>query len=304
MSIESSTLTITEISEVTVGLPEYTKAASPAEAATIIKNLDASCFAARDAIRRNAYLIGCHLTDQKPIVGHSNWLQWLRDNSYDQRRAQERIKYARECRKADRLLPISLDRAKDDSDLVISADSAYLATESASEPNNEFYTPTIYIEATRRVLGEIDLDPASDPEANAKVVKAVKFYTREDDGLKQEWHGRVFCNPPFCDGLAKKFSETLLTEYRSGRTTAAILLLSTTYTTIQPWFQALAAIGNICLVEGKVEWWGPDAEKSAGPPGILFVYLGEDGDLFREEFSAFGICGPMERRVRAVEEAA
>lgn len=194
MSHERPSLAVTEITEVKVDLPEYTEAASPAEAATIIKNLDASCFAARDAIRRNAYLIGCHLIDQKPIVGHSNWLQWLRDNGYDERRAQERIKYARQCRKADRLLPMSLDRAKDDADLVISADSAYSPAESTSEPNNEFYTPTIYVEAARRVLGEIDLDPASDPVANEKVVKAIKFYTQEDDGLKQEWHGRI--EPP------------------------------------------------------------------------------------------------------------
>jgi hypothetical protein len=71
----------------------------------------------------------------------------------------------------------------------------------------EWYTPAPIVEAARRVLGAIDLDPASHEEAN-RTVKAARYFTEADNGLVQEWEGRVFINPP--GGLVGEFWKKLL----------------------------------------------------------------------------------------------
>jgi hypothetical protein len=60
--------------------------------------------------------------------------------------------------------------------------------------NDEWFTPAKYIAAARAVLGGIDLDPASNAIAQA-TVRAGRYYSKDDDGLAQPWHGRVWLNP-------------------------------------------------------------------------------------------------------------
>jgi DNA N-6-adenine-methyltransferase (Dam) len=82
--------------------------------------------------------------------------------------------------------------------------------------NVEWYTPKRYIEAARKVLGRIDCDPASSDIAQT-VVRAKVYYTFQDDGLLQQWHGNVFLNPPYSlKGFVKRFVDKLLTEIALG----------------------------------------------------------------------------------------
>jgi hypothetical protein len=69
-----------------------------------------------------------------------------------------------------------------------------VAIRHASE-SAEHYTPSFIVEAARKTLGAIDLDPASCAEANVWI-KATKYFTRESDGFKLPWHGRVLLNAP------------------------------------------------------------------------------------------------------------
>jgi hypothetical protein len=52
----------------------------------------------------------------------------------------------------------------------------------------EWYTPTLYIEMAREVLGNIDLDPASNDLAQQSI-KATQYFTIAEDGLKQSGTG-------------------------------------------------------------------------------------------------------------------
>lgn len=67
-----------------------------------------------------------------------------------------------------------------------------------SSESNEHFTPLDIVEASRLVLGAIDLDPASCTLAN-ETVKAAAYYGEggeAPDGLVEPWCGRVFLNPP------------------------------------------------------------------------------------------------------------
>lgn len=64
-----------------------------------------------------------------------------------------------------------------------------------SSDSNEFYTPAPIVEAARRLMGSIDLDPAS-CEIAQQVVKAERWFSAEDDGLRFAWERNVFLNPP------------------------------------------------------------------------------------------------------------
>lgn len=88
-----------------------------------------------------------------------------------------------------------------------------------SHDSAEWYTPSLYIESARRVMGRIDLDPASHPEANTRV-RARRIYTEEDNGLIKRWRGCVFLNPT--TGLVGEFWLKLMAEYHAGRVSQAI----------------------------------------------------------------------------------
>lgn len=57
--------------------------------------------------------------------------------------------------------------------------------------NDEWLTPPDIVQS----LGEFDLDPCS--PINRPWATAARHLTIMDDGLMHEWHGRVWCNPPF-----------------------------------------------------------------------------------------------------------
>lgn len=180
----------------------------------------------------------------------------------------------------------------------------------------EFYTPPFIIESARKVMGGIDLDPASNEIAN-KTVRAEKIFTKEDNGLAQEWAGRVWMNHPFGKGelpckknrhgvyTCKKkacvkrgyhidhevpgnidWIAKYINSYEVGRVTDAINICFAN--TSEDWFTPLLEYPQ-CWIKGRINYYKADGRQMAGAPkGSVITYLGNDYLAFKREFSQYG----------------
>jgi phage N-6-adenine-methyltransferase len=162
--------------------------------------------------------------------------------------------------------------------------------------NNEWWTPEEYIELAREMLGEIELDPATS-EGAQRVVKTTRFYTKDENGLQQDWNGRVWLNPPYARKLIGKFIKKLCEEVRVGRVTEAILL--THNYTSSAWFQDEIApnASAICFSE-RVAFEPPDGDPANPTQGQAFSYFGPNVDRFEKIFGSVGFIarGPFKTR--------
>ena len=179
-----------------------------------------------------------------------------------------------------------------------------------------WYTPQVYIDAAREVMGDIDLDPATDDRVQ-KRIKAKEYYTVHTDGLIVPWFGRVWLNSPYGPRL-KLFADKALYQWIVGNVDEMIFLTHTEETH-SDWFQELGRHSSaVCFHERPIEWVGDhtgvfeeingiklDAPKEAHYKdvgvdldipytlhGSIFFYFGNNSDKFKEVFSKFGwvIC--------------
>ena len=170
-----------------------------------------------------------------------------------------------------------------------------------SSETDEHYTPAPIVDAARDALGgTIDLDPASCVAAN-RIVRAERIHSRVDNGLAQEWRGRVFCNPPGgkTDGRSnqKIWWGKLVNEYLHGRVSAAVFL-SFSIELLQT--SQVHATGptphdyTICFPSRRIAYTREDGSKGASPPhASMLIYLGPDHSRFIVTTRGIGRCmGP------------
>lgn len=156
----------------------------------------------------------------------------------------------------------------------------------------EWYTPAKYLEGVRELLGEIDLDPASNDTAN-RIVRAKRYFSANDDGLALDWFGRVFVNPPYGKSeehgsLAGAFCNKAMAEYESGNVQACVILVNSLHS--QNWQAALYEYA-VCFVDHRIQFISGDGEENKNPTfQNILVYLGPERTRFAQVFSRFGYC--------------
>lgn len=152
-------------------------------------------------------------------------------------------------------------------------------------------TPPEWIALARAVMGDIDLDPASNRDAQ-KVVVAKKYFTKDDDGLTKKWGGRVWMNPPYSQPLVTQFAEKLVAEIESGEVDQACVLVNNATDT--KFLQLMLSRCSAALFpRGRVPFLVPESgEQLTGTrQGQVFLYFGENVDRFIEIAGKAGWVG-------------
>ena len=153
--------------------------------------------------------------------------------------------------------------------------------------NNEWYTRPEIIELAREVLGNIDLDPASNDIAQ-QWVNASTFYTEETNGIDKPWLGNVWCNPPYSTALLKRFTKKFLEEFKNGNMKEGIML--TNSGTDTAWNSPLQQ-GVQVYTNGRISFLQPDLTERGKPGrGQCFTYFGPNPKKFIEVFTRDNFC--------------
>jgi phage N-6-adenine-methyltransferase len=149
--------------------------------------------------------------------------------------------------------------------------------QSAKMITDQWLTPPEIIHA----LGPFDLDPCSPIKRPFETAK--NYFTVEDDGLKNDWSGRVWLNPPYgrkCASWLKKISDHM---------NGVAIIFARTETDMffrYVWEKA----DSILFVKGRIHFYtvdGKRAKANAGAPSVLVAY----GEENVQSLSDSGIKG-------------
>ena len=135
-----------------------------------------------------------------------------------------------------------------------------------SSKTNEWYTPKHIYDDLNAEFG-FTLDPCCTPSS----AKCSKYYTQEDDGLKQDWsNDTVFVNPPYGRDIKhwvkKSYEESLLG--------ATVVLLIPARTDTSYWHDYIFDKAEIRFMRGRIKFERPDGVMgdSAPFPTAIVVY--------------------------------
>lgn len=153
-----------------------------------------------------------------------------------------------------------------------------------SQGTTEWYTPAWIIALARATMGGIDLDPASNEQAQL-TVQAERYFTAAEDGYMKPWSGRVWLNPPFDD--TPRWVRRLSAAYADGDVTQAVLLVNTACG--YSWWEALWRAYPVCMLEKRVAFLNDQGISGASAKkGTTIAYMGPYLSKFESVWSAYG----------------
>ena len=109
------------------------------------------------------------------------------------------------------------------------------------------------------------LDPCAD-EANHK---CERYFTKEQDGLQQDWSGEtVFCNPPYGRKVGKWVEKCFREVYSGGCHCAVLLLFANTDTR---WFHDwIYHKAEVRFIKGRLKFGG--GRVNSPKPSMVVIY--------------------------------
>lgn len=153
---------------------------------------------------------------------------------------------------------------------------------------SEWFTPSEYIEKARKIMGSIDIDPATTEKANKKI-KASIIYTKEKSGIDKVWKGNVWMNPPYSQPLISEFCGTFLHNWIDDNIKQGMILINNATET--EFAQSLLKhCSVVCFPKGRVRFLDENEKPGAPLQGQMLIYFGDNLDSFIKEFSCIGIC--------------
>lgn len=136
---------------------------------------------------------------------------------------------------------------------------------------DEWYTPPEIIQA----LGKFDLDPCA---LSHDFYTAKQCYTKKDDGIKQEWDGRVWLNPPYNRKDIVPFIRRMA-EHGNG------IALVFNRMDIALWHETIFPSATaILILRGRVKFMRPDGTQgdAAGCGSVLVAWGAENSAILRK----------------------
>lgn len=134
-----------------------------------------------------------------------------------------------------------------------------------SSKSEEHETPEGFFNFLNWAYGPFDLDPA----ATAENTKGKAFFTKEDDGLRQRWFGRVYVNPPYGRNIGQWIGKAIAESVRDEVEQVVMLLPARTDTV---WFHELVVpyAQRIIFIRGRLTFGR--AEHAAPFPSMLVIF--------------------------------
>lgn len=157
--------------------------------------------------------------------------------------------------------------------------------------NRDFYgTPRKWIELSRRVMGGIELDPASCEEANTLNVKANRYYDEGMDALKLSWaSSAIFLNPPYSGRAKQAFAARFHEEWNKGYIKQAIILVNNATETHA--FEAFSACASArAEPRARIQFISVEGRCTANSNtrGQVIFYCGRRAKKFAKVFASAG----------------
>lgn len=141
---------------------------------------------------------------------------------------------------------------------------------------DEWGTPRPLYNLLNKMFGPFDLDPCTSKD---NPLGTPRFYTKEDDGLKQTWglgdHDnptRVYMNPPYGRNVEEWLHKADLSALY-GRAVVVCLLPSRTDT--QWWHNHVMSADSIYFIRGRLTFEG--AKNTAPFPSVVVVFKAKPG---------------------------